>query len=485
MTLGQRDLLISAALIAFVAAVFSSVARHDFVQYDDPLLVTDNPHVKAGLTWDGIVWAFGRGANVAYWMPLTYLSHMIDVQVFGMRAGPAHVVNVVLHAINTALLYLLLRWMTGAVWSSAFVAVMFGVHPLHVESVAWIAERKDVLSGLFFLLTIAAHAWYVQKPSWRRYACVLAAFLLALMSKPIVVTLPAVLLLLDTWPLKRPRRWGLVVEKVPLVGLAIAVSIVTVIAQQNAGAMRSLDQFPLSYRLTNAIVSYARYIGKTFWPTNLAVFYPAPPQWPATIVIASAVVLVVITIIAIWQAKRRPYLIIGWLWFLGTMLPVIGIIQVGRQSMADRYSYLPHIGLFIMLAWLAAEAGPRWRGALAALAIVGTLAASLRSIDQLRHWRNNKTLFEHALAVTTDNPVANLQVGNIRFRERNFLDAERHYREALRIEESYALAHMNLAHLLVRRGQYDEAIAHYERALELNPNLQKAQEGLNEARRRR
>ncbi len=477
MTPRRLDFLICLTLAALIAIVFGQTIDHDFVQYDDPIYVTENPVVQKGLTLQGIGWAFVHGADANYWTPITWLSHMLDVQLFGPRPGMHHLTSVVLHAINAILLYLVLLNLTSARWPSAFVAAMFAIHPLHVESVAWIAERKDTLSTMFFLLAIAAYACYARRPSMARYLLVLLLYLLGLMSKPMVMTLPGVLLLLDYWPLKRAIRWHLLLEKIPFAVLAIACAAVTYVAQKHAGAVRTLGQFPIPFRIANAIVSYARYIGKTIWPSHLTVFYPPPEHWPIASVIGCLVLLLTITILALRTARSRPYLIVGWLWFLGTLLPVIGLIQVGRQAMADRYSYVPHIGLFIMIAFLAAEV-IKSPPVLSTIAAAVVLLACIRSSDQVEHWRNTETLFTHALQVTQDNDVAHNQIGNVLFHQHKYDEAETHYRQAIRIDDDYALAHQNLGHLLMRRQAFDEAIVQYRRALELDPKLQNARTGL-------
>ena len=483
--------------MALIALVFGQTLTHDFVQYDDPIYVSENPVVQRGLTREGVVWAFKHGADANYWTPLTWLSHMLDVQLFGPRAGPHHLVSVVLHAINSILLYFLLKKLTGAVWPSAFVGAMFAIHPLHVESVAWIAERKDTLSTLFFLLAIFAYVAYARAPSVARYLLVLALYVLGLMAKPMVMTLPGVLLLLDYWPLGRLRGLGvspeqsgdvpggsawagrpshLLLEKLPFVALAIACAAITFVAQKHAGAVRTVEQFPISFRIENAIVSYARYVGKTFCPTNLTVFYPPPDHWPIAIVVCAAMLLALITAIAIATRRSKPYLLVGWLWFLGTLLPVIGLVQVGRQAMADRYSYIPHIGLFIMVAFFAATLKPP--RLIAALGIVAIIAATARSIDQVQHWQNTQTLFRHALQVTGENEIAHNQIGNVLVRQRNYGDAEFHYRQAVRIDPQYYLAQMNLGNVLMHKRAFAEAAERYRAAIAVKPDLAKAHLGL-------
>jgi Tfp pilus assembly protein PilF len=473
----RRDFLICVALLALVVGVFGQAVTFGFVNHDDPLYVTDNEIVRKGLTDEGFRWAL-KSTGDGNWLPLTWLLHMTDSQIFGSRAGGHHLTSIIIHACNTIVLFLLLRTLTGQPWPSALVAALFAVHPLHVESVAWVAERKDVLSTLLFLLTLAAYARFARTGSVAAYVLTIFVFALALMSKAMVVTTPAVMLLLDVWPLKRKWSWRLLWEKIPFVAMSIGAAIATIIAQRSVGAVRTLEQFPLSFRITNAIVSYARYLAKTFWPFDLAVFYPAPPGWPIAMVLAAAVLLVVVTAIVILRGRSRPYLIVGWLWFLGTLLPVIGLLQVGRQSMADRYSYIPHIGLFIMIAWTIAQVRPPLRYAVAAVMGLVIAALAVRSFDQTRHWRDTQALFEHALAVTDRNAIAHLHVANVLARQNKILEADDHYRRAIEIDDKYALAHLNLAGLLARRHEFGDAVDHFRRSIELNPTVARAHLGL-------
>jgi tetratricopeptide (TPR) repeat protein len=343
------------------------------------------------------------------------------------------------------------------------------VHPLHVESVAWIAERKDVLSGFFFILALGAYTRYARSGAKAWYFVVAGLFVLGLMAKPMVMTLPGVLFLIDYYPLKRvARARDLVIEKLPFVGLAIVCAIVTFVAQHAARAVRTFGQFPLSFRLSNAIVSVGRYLLKTVWPMDMTVFYPAPPRWSVLAVAANAIVIVAITALAIRRRREQPYLLMGWLWFLGMLLPVIGIVQVGRQAMADRYTYLPHIGLFVAIVWGLADIaahGKALRQAFGALGVVAIAGLSITSFVQVQHWQSTETLFTHALLVSDDNVVALNQIGNVHAKQRDIAAAEKLYREAVRIDPDYALAQQNLANVLVRQRRFSEAAEHYRAAL--------------------
>jgi protein O-mannosyl-transferase len=346
------------ALVLVNVAVFGAVRHFDFVTWDDPPYVTENPIVRAGLTWSGVVWAFTT-AHGPYWHPLTWLSHMLDVQLYGLHAGGHHLTNLVLHVSNSVLLLLLLRRMTGALWKSAAVAALFAVHPLHVESVAWVAERKDVLSTLFWILTMWAYLTYARRPGAGRYAAVLLVFALALMAKPMVVTLPLILLLLDVWPLGRVSlSWHrLVLEKTPMFALSAAAGVATIVVQQRVGALAAITSVTPGLRVANALVSYGNYLAKTLWPARLAALYPYPqslPAWPWLLTCGFG--LAAISVAAVRLAPRRPYLMMGWFWYLLTLLPVIGLVQVGPQAMVDRFTYVPLVGVFVIVVWGASDA---------------------------------------------------------------------------------------------------------------------------------
>ena len=417
------------ALLLVTLLIYAPVNFYEFVNYDDVAFITANPMVLPGLSAEGLQWAFGT-SGVDYWRPLSWMSHMLDVELFALDAGAHHAVSLLLHATNALLLFLVLRRMSGHLWPSAFVAALFAWHPLHVESVAWIAERKDVLCAFFWFLTMWAYAWYAEAPSWRRYGLVVGCFVLGLMSKPMIITLPFVLLLLDVWPLRRwqpqfmrstlgePADSGLrarpaaslgrlVLEKLPLLALALAISAATYAAADKIGSVSSLVEFPLADRIINALTAYATYLGKMVWPVDLAVIYPVQ-QWGKSQLISMTFLLVALTALAVWQTRSKPYLLVGWLWFLGTLVPVIGLVHAGAQSFADRYTYLPLIGIFIMVAWGMSDLLSAWRQrttflkVTALVALAGCLAVTGR---QLTYWENSYTLFRHALAITPNHPL--------------------------------------------------------------------------------
>jgi len=457
------------ALAVAVAALvlYAPVRNHGFVDYDDFDYVAANPHVRGGLSLAGIRWAFTTG-HASNWHPLTWLSHMLDVQLFGLAPGAHLLVSACLHAASAALLLLVLARMTGAVGRSAFVAAMFALHPAHVESVAWLSERKDVLSGLFFVLTLAAYARYVERPGPRHYAAALLAFALGLMAKPMLVTVPFVLLLLDAWPLRRFERGTvrkLVLEKLPFVALSAASCAVTLVVQK--AAVVPVAKFPLDRRLANATVSYARYLFEAVWPAKLAVFYP-PVEWPAGRVIASALLLAVISVAVVRARTARPYLATGWLWYLGMLVPVVGIVQVGTQAMADRYTYLPYVGLSIVAAWGLTDLLSGRAAVLRALAVGACAAAAWLAFAQVAVWKSTATLFGHALAVTEDNFIAHKNLGRDDLRNGRTDAAVAHYREALRILPT-AEAMSALGAALATQGKLDEAFALFRDAVRLDP----------------
>jgi len=458
--------------------VFGQTLQHDFVNYDDPRYVYQNTRITNGLDLAGIAWAFTH-IHAENWHPVTTISHMLDCQLYGLKAGRHHFTNVLLHTVAVVLLFLVLQQMTGAIWRSAFVAALFAIHPLHVESVAWVAERKDVLSGVFFTLTLLAYVHYARAPSIWRYVTVALMFALGLMSKPMLVTLPFVLLLLDYWPLKRIRteesRAGrqllrLFAEKVPLMALSAVSSTVTYLAQR--GALGWTEQLPILARINNAFVTYVIYVRQMFWPAKLAVFYPHPenrlPQWEIGLAVA---LLACITTTALVLRKVAPYLITGWFWYLGMLVPVIGLVQVGWQGHADRYTYLPQVGLYIAGTWAIADLTASFRRRIllgaAALLIIGAL--SWTAWIQTSYWRDSEMLFTHALAVTGKNDVAENNLGIV-FLQRGELDkAIARLQAAIDLRPENGPAHNNLAKAFLQKGQLAEAMIHYRKFLEIEP----------------
>ncbi|MHB1024873.1 MAG: tetratricopeptide repeat protein [Desulfobacteria bacterium] len=484
-----QRLLIAVTIALLAVTVFWQVLGHPFVNLDDGDYVTTNPVVLGGLSKSGFAWAFST-MHSTNWHPLTWLSHMVDVELFGLNPRGHHLTSLLLHALNSSLLFLLLSRMTGANWPSAFAAAAFAVHPLRVESVAWIAERKDVLGGLFWILTMGAYVRYTERATLGRYLCVVLLFALGLMAKPMLVTLPFALLLLDYWPLSRlPRRGilfgsplegnvqaggpGVLVEKIPLFLLTVVSCVFTYTASRYGGALVDHGKIPFLVKATNALVSYASYIGKTMWPSSLAIFYPYPNAVPPTWTIVGAAALAAGAImVSIWYGKRFPYLPVGLFWFAGTLIPVIGLVQVGSQGMADRYTYIPSIGLFIAFAWGIRDLSAGWRQrkvVLACLFGVVIVAMSAVTLRQLTYWSSSTTLFTHAIEVTSGNFLAESNLGVALGRQGKSEEAIAHYRKAIAILPNFVDAHYNLAVDLARLGRTDEAIASYRKTLEYNP----------------
>jgi tetratricopeptide (TPR) repeat protein len=526
-------------LVAISWFVFGQTLRHDFVNFDDHVYVYENPLVVRGLSTEGIIGAFTQ-THALNWHPLTTLSHMLDCQLYGLKAGGHHLTNVILHTISVLLLFLVLKQLTGALWQSAVVAALFAIHPLHVESVAWVAERKDVLSAVFFVLTLAAYARYARAPSIPRYLLVALLFAGGLMSKPILVTLPFVLLLLDYWPLSRleaqkseagSRLRRLIAEKLPLFALSTCSCLVTLFTQRQGP--NPIDQLPFLWRLNNTFVSYVTYIGQMLWPVRLAVFYPHPnDRLPLLEVTMAIAFLVGVSLLVIYLRRTKPYLITGWFWYLGMLVPVIGLVQVGEQAHADRYTYLPQIGLYILIAWsvgdLLLESTSRARRALVGIAAaIIIVSLSARARGQTSYWKNSETLWNHTLAVTSDNDVAHNNLGfvflrrgeldkailelqaalDIRsrstqthynlgaaliqnnmgnaFARKQLLDeAIDHLQEAVRLRPDYADAYFNLGTVLFQQGRIDQAIAQWRKALAIRPTDAEAHRNVASALRR-
>ena len=484
-----RVVLVAALLVAMTVAVYGRTGRHDFITFDDELYVTKNPRVLQGLGGSGVSWAFSTLSTGNY-HPLAWLSHMADVDLFGLDAGRHHLVNVSLHVLNTILLFHVLFRMTGAMFRSAFVAALFAVHPLHVESVAWVAERKDLLATFFFLLTLRAYVNFVEKRTAARYAAVFVLAAMGLLSKAILVTIPFVLLLLDYWPLGRferpgtcpppgpagrvplPWRW-LVLEKLPLAGLSLAACVVALAAQTAAGATDSSGAYPLGFRVANATISCGTYLAKMFWPSALAVYYPYPATGLAAWKVALAgAALLSITALAVFEARRRPFLLAGWLWYLGTLVPVIGLVQVGQQAMADRYTYIPLVGIFVALAWGAFDLMSKVPNRSRILGVAGGAAVVVLAVcawRQVGYWRDSGNLYEHALEATSDNWMMHNNLGVIRVQQGRLDEALRHYAEALRIEPGFAMSNFNVGEILLLKGDVDRSVRYLGRAAELAP----------------
>jgi protein O-mannosyl-transferase len=514
--------LLWVALVLLNLFVYAAVGGFDLVNWDDPTYISENPTVLRGLSWSTAWWALTTGHS-PYWHPLTWLSHLTDVSLFGTDAGAYHVVNLAFHAANTVLLFELLRRATGAVGRSAFVAAIFAAHPLHVESVAWVTERKDVLSTFFLLLTTLAYVGYTRRRSWRRYALLLLFFALALMSKPMVVTLPVVLLLLDIWPLQRQRAWALVLEKVPLFALALATTATTIVIQHRVGAMAGFDALPWQTRFGNAAIGYVAYLWKTVWPSPLAAFYPFFDASPVRVVAALAV-LAAITAVAFRVRGRHPHVWVGWLWYVVTITPVIGFLQAGEQGMADRFMYVPMTGLAIAAAWAVPELWPAlrirspWVLRLAALALVAACAIASRA--QAAHWESSLTLWQHATRVTPESYIAHENLGQalrelgrleearasyeralalaparspgyaaviqnsiglVLTRQGRALEARDRFAAAVRDSPGFAEARTNLGNALAGEGRAAEAIGHYREAIRLKPDDVEPRVGLGGA----
>ncbi|MGD0774037.1 MAG: tetratricopeptide repeat protein [Candidatus Solibacter sp.] len=470
----RGDLWIYLLLAAAVLAAYGQVLHFGFVTYDDPDYVTANAHVQAGLTRAGVAWAF-RSSFAGNWFPLTWLSHMLDCTLFGMDAGWHHFTNAWIHALSSLVWFAVLKRLTGARWRSALAAFLFALHPLHVESVAWVAERKDVLSGLFWVLTLWAYAAYTARPGPLRYGFTLFLFCLGLMAKPMLVTLPVVLLLLDRWPLRRGTR---ILEKVPFFAASVAVSVVTVLAHREVGATASFSLIPAAVRLENALVSYAAYFFQTLWPARLAVFYPYPLGSLAVPAAMAGIALAAVTGLGIRLFPRRPYLAIGWLWYLVTLLPVIGLIQVGAQARADRYTYIPMVGLAIALVWGVSDAFERWPRMQMALAAALCLACLTVTWRQVGYWRDSISLYQHAIDATSGNYVARYNLAIVLETRGEIAEAAAQLRETVRIRPRFAPAHAALGQLLAKQGLAEQALPELWTAVSLRPDLADAYIGM-------
>ncbi len=464
-------------LVALSLAVFSPMLGNGFVDLDDYEYVVENPHVRSGLSPVNIRWSF-TAFHLSNWHPLTWLSHMADAELFGLLPWGHHLTSLLLHGANTGLLFLVLFSMTGALWRSALVAALFGIHPVHVESVAWVAERKDVLSTFFWFLGLGAYVRYARRPGWGRYLAVAACLAVGLLAKPMPVTMPFLLLLLDWWPLSRgPFTAGsagrLTLEKAPLLLLSAASSVVTYLAQQKGEAISSTIYFSMFRRLANAFLSYAAYLHKTVWPSGLAIYYPYPAVMPPAGLLIAFCLFTAGVVMIIVSFRRRPYLVSGWLWFLGTLVPVIGLVKIGEQAMADRYTYVPVTGLFIMAAWGVTDIGatrPFLKRSLAAAWVIAVAALSVTAFFQVGRWRDSRVLFSHTIAVTKDNWMAHSSLGAFLYYHGDYDGALQEFRESIRIQPLYDVAWNNVGAILVKSGLYAEGIEYYRRAIYLDPN---------------
>jgi protein O-mannosyl-transferase len=486
--------IIGALLLLTTIAVYWPAVSYEFINYDDPAYVTGNIQVRTGFTWENIRWAFTT-TLMGNWNPLTWFSHMVDAQLYGLNPAGHHLTNILLHGISAALLFIFLERTTGALWRSALAAAIFAIHPLRAESVAWVSERKDVLSALFFMTALLSYASYAERPRIRSYLWVMLSFILGLMAKPMIVTFPFVLLLIDYWPLQRLHIGGRIVppyspgrpdrivakslslflillEKIPFFLLSVIFSVIAVHAQKNEKALLSLPAHPVMRRIYNALLAYTGYLENTFWPRNLAVLYPLPDRISISHVVPAFLFLACISMLCIWFSRRYPFLLTGWFWFAGTLVPVIGLIQVGLQSMADRYTYIPSIGLSILAVWSTAEAVARfhYRPIIAGVASgVLILSLVLATRHQLDYWENSITLFTHTLAVTENNYVAHTNLGDALDKQGRYGEAMRHYGEALRLKPDDAFVYDKMATDLDIVGRSDDAVAYYRKSLQLEP----------------
>ena len=496
----KLKIMICVALAVITFSVYQQVATHDFINFDDDFYITKNPRVANGLTWENVGWAF-RTTYFGNWHPLTWLSYFLDAQMFGVNAPPFLLVNLFIHIASTLLLFLLFNRATQCLWRSALLAALFALHPLHVESVAWASERKDVLCAFFGILTMGAYFSYAKAPTRIRYLCMLVCFMLGMMAKPMLVTLPFVLLLIDYWPLKRVdfSRWpeclsrilmpmeyhppsdsvgyqkspvALFTEKIPLLLVVAASAVITIIAQQEAQALAPLELHPLGFRMANALVSYASYVVKMFWPHPLTVFYPFPAAIPLWKIITSGSMLVILSCLTLKYASRFPYLLVGWIWYLGTLVPVIGFLQVGAQAMADRYTYIPLIGIFLMLVWLIfdlAGTRPVRKLVFSSIATIVMLVLITLSTQQVGYWKNSFSLFKHALDTTSESATAHINYGIELIKRARLSEATEHFKAAIRLEPRWAHPYNNLALALSEQGRLKESLVFMKEAIRIDP----------------
>ena len=480
----KNMVLIYAALAAVTFAAFEPVRHNEFIKFDDDRYITGNQHVQSGLNRSSVLWAFGF-TKIVYWMPLAWLSHILDCQLFGLKSGMHHLTSLLIHIANTLLLFAVFKRMTGRLWPSAFAAALFALHPLNVDSVAWISERKNILSTFFWMLTMLAYVYYTEKPSVSRYLLIITAFVFGLLSKPMLVTLPCVLLLLDYWPLKRFERKRishLVLEKLPLFVLTALSTYLSSVSFKNPSYVQIP---PIELRIANALVSYIKYISKLIWPTDVAIFYPYPSFVPAWQAVGSLLLLVFVSAIVILLIRKKPYLLTGWLWYTGTLVPVLGLVQIGLwPAMADRWMYVPAVGIFIMLAWGADELTVKLPLRKPLLITAGCIIIAAMLVNthlQVKYWRNSFTLFGHTLQVTKDNYLAHNNIGHAFQTAGNVGEAIKHYETAIKIKPDIALFHYNYGNALKSQGRLDEAISQYEQSLQIRPDYAQAHNNLGGA----
>ena len=502
--------IICVFLTVALCTVYLQVKDHQFINFDDNDYVTKNSYVLSGLNSESLKWAFSYSKEEnTYWHPLTWISHMTDIQLWGLDAGKHHLTNLFLHIVNTLLLFIVLRSMTGALWKSAFVASLFAFHPINVDTVAWVAERKNLLSTCFLFLTMLAYSSYVKRPSFVRYLIVTINYIMGLFAKPMLVTLPFVLLLLDYWPLGRfsflqKSRGGpdqssnplmqsltgllksrIILEKIPLILLALLSVYISSLSLKTIGSITSFNQVPVGLRIENALVSYIAYILKAIWPYNLAVYYPFPQAVPFWQVVAAFILLVLITAVVVAASRRHPYLCVGWLWYAGTLVPVCGIYQAGLwPAMADRWAYIPFIGIFIMVTWGISELLDKWRFGRTAIATSAGFVLMILMVSswvQTKYWENSITLFKHAIDVTGDNNVAQNNLATALMHQGDLDGAMKHCAEALRISPDYAYALNNMGLILKKKGDIPQAVSNYNRAIQINPTYVDAYNNLGVA----
>ncbi|MBF0517485.1 MAG: tetratricopeptide repeat protein [Nitrospirae bacterium] len=469
-------------LAAAVMIVFLPVYGFEFVSFDDAIHITNNPHVQNGLTVDGIKWAFTTTIE-GNWVPLMWITHMIDAAIYGVNPGGHHMSNLILHIINSIVLFLLFKEMTGELWRSALVAALFAVHPAHVESVAWVSERKDLISALFWFITMSFYVKYTRQPSRKSYAYVIIFFILGLMSKPMLVTLPFVLLLIDSWPLGRLKQTPLsklIIEKIPMFIISGVFSVITYYAQKNYKAVISLAELPYSLRMGNVLTAYVKYLKNAVIPTGLSVFYPRMEAVEAWQWIGAVVILLAVTICAVLVVKRSPYILTGWFWFLGTMVPVIGLVQVGAQGMADRYTYIPFIGLFIMAAYaLPTKISQRLPVKIISFAIICTCTAL--SVKQVRYWQNSTSLLTHASQTIKTSALLFYNLGTVLAETGKYDQSLKAFDKAIAIDPKNADAYINKGTVYMRIHQFDKAAENFNSAIAIKPDIPEAYNGLGEA----